>query len=347
MAGGMGNDTYMVDDAGDKVTEAASGGIDTVFSSLPTYTLPIYVENLTLAGSADINGTGNTLANVLTGNDGKNVLFGDAGNDTIAGGLGADELNGGLGTDTYLYATKDVQDVVNTGDKGTAVDRVVLTGNPFDWDVQRVGNDLLIQAIVDNSDPDAEFDPNQAIRIVNHYAGAGIAFFQGDFGEEVNLFYGGNANLTTVFTPTGLTGKDQGANAEVVEGTTGDDVINGGGGQSDFLSGNDGNDKVNSQSDIGEFGFLYGGTGNDTLTGAKGNDNLRGDEDDDLLDGGDGRDRADYRAANGAVTVDLTKQGVRAGSSAPTRAATRCSTSRTSVGAPATTCSSVTTPATR
>src|SRR4030095_4525382 len=135
---------------------------------------------------------------------------------------------------TYLYATKDVQDVVNTGDKGTAVDRVVLTGNPFDWDVQRDGDDLLIQYIVDEEASNADFDPNQAIRIVDQYAGAAIAFFQGDFGEEFNLFYGGNPDLTTVFTPTGLTGKDQGANAEVVEGTSIGDVINGGGGQSDF-----------------------------------------------------------------------------------------------------------------
>src|SRR5262249_22449554 len=109
-------------------------------------------------------------------------------------------------------------------------------------------------------------------------------------------------------TPTGLTGKDQGHNAEVVEGTDNADTINGGGGQSDFLYGNKGNDQVNGQSATDESAFLYGGLGNDTLTGSKGNDQLRGDEGDDVLEGGDGRDRADYRAADGAVTIDLTKQ---------------------------------------
>src|SRR5262249_22549845 len=149
---------------GDKVVEAAGGGIDTVLSSLATYTLPANVENLTLTGTGDISGTGNALNNVLTGNDGKNTLDGAAGNDTLAGGLGADILNGGAGTDTYLYAASDGIDIVNTGDNG--IDHVSLVGSPFDWDVQRDGNDLLIQFVVDEAAADADFDPSHAIRIL-------------------------------------------------------------------------------------------------------------------------------------------------------------------------------------
>jgi Ca2+-binding RTX toxin-like protein len=308
MIGGKGNDTFTVDDGKDVVTEAANAGTDTVLTSLDGYSLPTNVENLTLTGSGNIGGSGNTLPNVIVGNDGDNALNGLTGNDTIGGGgSGEDTLNGGAGTDTYLYTAGDGQDVVNTGDNG--LDRVSLTGDPYDWDVQRDGDDLLIQFIVDEAGADADFDPTQAIRIVDQYAGAGIAFFTGDFGE-FNEFYGGNPDLTTVFTPSGLTGKDQGANAEAVEGTAGNDTINGGGGQSDFLYGNDGDDVINSQSDTKEFAFLYGGEGNDTLNGAAGSDNLRGDKGDDVLDGSDGRDRADYRFADGAVTVDLNKQGI-------------------------------------
>ena len=80
MQGGAGNDTYVVDVAGDVVTELANEGTDTVQSSI-TYTLGANVENLTLTGTANLNGTGNALNNVLIGNSAANVLTGGAGNE--------------------------------------------------------------------------------------------------------------------------------------------------------------------------------------------------------------------------------------------------------------------------
>ncbi|MEG3440241.1 calcium-binding protein [Pannus brasiliensis CCIBt3594] len=105
MDGGDGNDLYYVDNAGDRVIELyndALGGVDSVFSSI-NYTLGFALENLTLTGTANLNGTGNDNNNIITGNSGNNVLSGGAGDDTLVGGAGADTLTGGNGSDTFLY----------------------------------------------------------------------------------------------------------------------------------------------------------------------------------------------------------------------------------------------------
>jgi Ca2+-binding RTX toxin-like protein len=57
------------------------------------------IENLTLTGTGAINGTGNTLDNIIVGNDGANKLDGGLGADTLSGGLGADTVAGGGGDD--------------------------------------------------------------------------------------------------------------------------------------------------------------------------------------------------------------------------------------------------------
>ena len=68
---GLGNDTYVVDDAGDTITD--TGGTDLVRSSI-TRSLAAGLENLTLIGTGNIDATGTSLANILTGNIGNNRL---------------------------------------------------------------------------------------------------------------------------------------------------------------------------------------------------------------------------------------------------------------------------------
>src|SRR6185436_7171687 len=105
MFGANGDDTYIVDNAGDVTSEtSALGGVDTVLSSV-TRNLTANLENLTLTGNAAITGAGNALNNVITGNSADNTLYGLDGADTLDGGLGADALQGGAGADTYVFSS--------------------------------------------------------------------------------------------------------------------------------------------------------------------------------------------------------------------------------------------------
>jgi len=125
----MGNDTYIVDDVGDVVTESLNAGNDTVQASI-SYSLTDNVENLTLTGTANINATGNALNNILTGNAADNLLSGLDGNDTLAGNLGNDTLDGGTGADTMsgsagndTYVVDNIADLV-TENLGEGTDTV-------------------------------------------------------------------------------------------------------------------------------------------------------------------------------------------------------------------------------
>lgn len=112
MTGGTGNDTYVID-ASDVITEAASEGTDTVIANF-SYTLKDNFENLTLTGTADIDGDGNAANNVIIGNAGNNVLDGGEGDDSLSGGAGDDILLGGEGNNTLNGGAG--ADILSAGD---------------------------------------------------------------------------------------------------------------------------------------------------------------------------------------------------------------------------------------
>ena len=155
MVGGTESDTYVVDNAGDKVVENVDEGFDGVLSFLASYTLPDNVENLELRGKA-ITGNGNELANTIYGNgkansihgwgqsdwifggDGNDWISGDDGNDLIIGGAGRDELIGGTGIDTFQWSSRSESGVsTKTMDKifdfnpqeGDKINLLLIDGN--------------------------------------------------------------------------------------------------------------------------------------------------------------------------------------------------------------------------
>lgn len=128
LMGGVGNDIYFVDSTGDQVVDNAGEGRDTVRSTVE-WTLGEESEWVELQGTANVDATGNGLANVLRGNSGSNVLVGlgandkiyaAMGDDTVDGGEGDDWLEGGSGRDIYVGGAGSDRFVFRDGDFGGA-----------------------------------------------------------------------------------------------------------------------------------------------------------------------------------------------------------------------------------
>ncbi len=116
----------------------------------------------------------------------------------------------------------------------------------------------------------------------------------GDLDDNVSI----PAGLGT--TIRGGPGNDALSGGGRLFGDEGDDTLDGGDG-ADGLTGGSGDD------------FLRGGPGDDQLTGGNASGLDGADEGDDLLDGGDGSDGAAYTAKRLPVSVDLLRDGGRAG----------------------------------
>lgn len=99
------------------------------FIASSTATLASQYLNLQLSGSSAINGTGNSLDNIISGNSGNNIINGGAGNDILIGGAGADtfRLNTALNGDTNVDRITDFTPTTST----TTSDRIELENAIF------------------------------------------------------------------------------------------------------------------------------------------------------------------------------------------------------------------------
>ncbi|KOR30192.1 hypothetical protein TI03_00120 [Achromatium sp. WMS1] len=287
MLGGIGDDTYIVDNAEDNITEIANEGTDTVNSSF-SYILSANLENLFLTGIENSNGTGNSLANIITGNSGNNRLYGAEGDDILNGHYGNDTLVGGEGNDTLDGGDGADLMVGNEGDDTYLVDN---TGDSI-MEATDEGIDVV------NSSINYTLNDNLENLIL-----IGIDTINGT-GNELDNFITGNVSNNTLVGGDGNDTIDGGNGEDWMVGNSGDDIyIIDDTGDIIIETSNEGIDTVHSSINytLGnnlEHLTLIGtdtinGTGNalnNTITGNAGNNILNGGAGNDIMLGGAGDD---------------------------------------------------------
>jgi peroxidase len=278
MFGGTGDDVYIVDNAGDLVIEHVGEGTDLVFSTAHVR-LSDNAEHLILQGSADLQGYGNSLLN---------LLFGNSGNNLLDGGAGADAMFGGAGNDAYFIDHAGDMVIENANEGGDVVfstAHVRLSANV---------ETLLLQG-------SADLQGYGGIEANTLYGNAGNNLLNGDAGAD--LMAGGLGNDTYFVDDIGdvvFESLDQGDDAvfatvsAILSANVEALVLQG----SANLSGT-GNGLANK---------LYGNAGDNTFDGAAAAD---------VLTGGAGNDTFVFQAgqADGDIVVDFAGDGAAAGDS--------------------------------
>lgn len=125
MCGDDGNDTYIIDQPVpfSNILEFDEFGVDTVINCF-SYSLGVFVENLTLSGTKNNYAYGNELDNVIIGNSGNNLIIGNKGNDT---------LQGAEGDDIYQFGSNDGIDIIN--DTSGLADKIVFDNSISKTDI--------------------------------------------------------------------------------------------------------------------------------------------------------------------------------------------------------------------
>lgn len=275
--GGLGSDVYWVDSAGDILTEDSpasfsSPNVDTVVTTLASFTLAANFENLTYIGALGFLGNGTNLGNLIIGGSGNDTLNGRGGHDQINGGTGNDLITTTTGRDTLRG--EDGADNLMAGADNDAV----YGGNGVDRLVGEAGDDTL--------DGGAGADAM--------WGGTGNDIFVVDDVGDVVLEGGGGGTDTI---QTSLSQVVLGNNLESVRltGMAGQEAI--GNGLSNTLTSLDGADT------------LTGLGGHDTLVGGGGGRNLlKGGTGNDLYVISSPRDVVIETSTGGTDTIDLRGQ---------------------------------------
>ena len=287
MYGFGGNDSYLVDSAGDVVIEAVGEGYDIVYAGT-SYVLSAGAS-VEVLGTVDNNAataidlTGNALDNYVVGNAGANTLDGGSG--------GADQLWGREGDDSYFVDSNDAvveyashgYDIVYARSSyalgvGMAVEALAtidslattainLIGNAFDNDITgNAGANTLdggggADILWGREGDDSYFADGDDLVVEHAGQGYDVLYAAASYALAAGLsieVLGTANNLAT--TAIDLTGNEL---ANYIVGNAGVNTLDGGSGGADQLWGREGDDSyfVDSNDAVVE----YAGDGNDIV----------------------------------------------------------------------------------
>ncbi len=288
MSGGTGDDIYVVDAAGDIISEAAgaAGGVDTV-SGGRNLNLVNYanVENITLTGTGSFNATGNSLDNVLTGNSANNTLDGVSGVDTAVFAGAAVAATFGLtgGNVTVTTAGGGTDTLLN-------IDKVRFDGTTYALVQGSAGG----QTLTGGADADLILGFGGADTLIGN---GGNDFLDG--GAGVDTMTGGTGDDTYVIDDVTGTAANRDAVVEAVGAAGGIDTVSG---EVNLDLANYANVENITLTGTGSFNAIGNG-GNNVLIGNSGVNQLTGGAGDDTYGVTAGDTIVEAAAGGGVDTV--------------------------------------------
>jgi Ca2+-binding RTX toxin-like protein len=209
LIGGVGSDSYIVDNIGDVVVENLHEGRDTVFAAI-NYSLGNNLDDLTLFGTANLNGTGNGANNIIKGNSGINRITGGAGNDKLIGGGGNDiyviDADVDLGADVITEIADASVDTLDF--RGTTTKTITINLGTTTIQTIAVGVQLTVPVVaIENVSGGALNDSLTGNALGNKLlGGAGNDTLTGGSGSDSFCFSG--VALTGVNTVATILGRD-------------------------------------------------------------------------------------------------------------------------------------------
>jgi Ca2+-binding RTX toxin-like protein len=304
MIGGLGDDKYYVDNAGDQIVEAAGEGDDVAFV-LGTYTLAQGASVETLyalnqSGTEPLVLTGNEYGqslygnlgdNYLNGGQGADYLVGLAGNDNLLGGTGADHMQGGTGNDVYYV--DEAGDLV-TELAGEGNDILVATAS------YTLGAGVSVETMsAEQTSAPINLTGNELAQSL--YGNAGNNILTGGGGAD--FMVGGAGNDVYYVDPTDFIGEDVGGGDDTIVVATSYTLREGN--EIEALVALNQASTAPVDFTGNEFGqSLYGSEGVNHLDGGAGNDYLVGEGGNDFLVGGAGNDNMAGGTGNDIYYVD-------------------------------------------